>query len=328
MAVTNNSSTGLRLSSRRSNNSSPSSASANTDTSSTRSRQRPRYAIMSTRVYGYQSATPARNSTVFLPFSYGQGDRISVPVPHYFEASIDPPIIEIEDNEPNEDSTSPPSYAELFTDPPTHTSPPTQPSPTTQPDTQHQPVASSSRVPAEVTVTTLIQSSSGSTRTYKNGKGRSIDSLPMAIFSSSLNSGYNKKRIRQNINSEEQNNSKNARYGTVNKTSDVYRTHLAAASSCTFYTPYDHSKKIKAIEQLTGARVESTNPFDLVVLKGINRQPISYVKDGFIKLWIYIDMVANIKLVKDTTEILVIKTFKIAFIHKLKNFPAIKVVFS
>ncbi|OMJ12707.1 hypothetical protein AYI70_g8951 [Smittium culicis] len=85
---------------------------------------------------------------------YGQGDHISVPVPHYLEASIDPPIIEIEDNEPNEDSTSPPSYAELFPDPPTHTSPTTQP------------VASSSRVPAEVTVTTLIQSSSGSTRTY------------------------------------------------------------------------------------------------------------------------------------------------------------------
>ncbi|OMJ11955.1 hypothetical protein AYI70_g9394, partial [Smittium culicis] len=150
-------------------------------------------------------AAPARNSTVFLPFSYGQGDRISVPVPHYFEASIDPPIIEIEDNEPNEDSTSPPSYAELFTDPPTHTSPPTQPSPTTQP------VASSSRVPAEVTVTTLIQSSSGSTRTYNNGKGRSIDSQPKAIYSSSLNSGYNKKRIRQKTNAEEQNNSKNAR---------------------------------------------------------------------------------------------------------------------
>ncbi|OMJ13449.1 hypothetical protein AYI70_g8486 [Smittium culicis] len=227
---------------------------------------------MSTRVYGYKRAAQARKSTVFLPFSYSQGDHISVPVPHYLEASIDPPIIEIEDNEPNEDSTGPPSYAELFPDPPTHTSPTTQP------------VASSSRVTAEVTVTALIQLSSGSTRTYNNGKGRSIDSQPMAIFSSSLNSWYNKKRIRQNINAEEQNNSKNARYGTVSKTSDVYRTHLAAPSSSTFYTPYEHSKKINAIEQLTGTRVESTNPFDLVVLKGINRQPISHVKDKFIKL--------------------------------------------
>ncbi|OMJ22024.1 hypothetical protein AYI70_g3124 [Smittium culicis] len=244
MAVKNNSSTGLKRSSLRSNNSSASSVSANPETSSTRSRQRPRSARMSTRVYGYQRAAPARNSTVFLPFSYSQGDRISVPVPHYLEASIDPPIIEIEDNEPNEDSTGPPSYAELFPDPPTHTSPPEQPSQTTQL------VASSSRVPAEVTVTTLIQSSSGSTRTYNNGKGRSIDSQPMAIYSSSLNSGYNKKRIRQNINSEEQNNSKNARYGTVNKTSDVYRTPLAAASSYAFYTPYEHWKNIKAIEQL------------------------------------------------------------------------------
>ncbi|OMJ13525.1 hypothetical protein AYI69_g8971 [Smittium culicis] len=322
MAITKNSSTGLRRSSRRSNNSAESSSFSVTDSASNRSRQRPRSARMSSRVYGYQRAAPARNSTVFLPFSYGQGDQISVPVPHYLEASIDPPIIEIEDNEPNEDSTSPPSYAELFPMsnpqdiPPAYSDPP------------NPPIASSSRVPAEVTISTLVPSNLRNPAIKNNGKGRAMDSEPFAIYSSSLNAGNKRIRAQASITTSKPINSNISEYGSVNRNSEVYRTHLAAASSCAFYTPYEHSKKIKAIEQLTGTRVDHTNPFDLVVLKGINRQPISHVKDGFIKLGIYIDMVGNIKFVKDTTEILIIKTYKKTFIHKLKNFPAIKVVFS
>ncbi|OMJ13405.1 hypothetical protein AYI70_g8516 [Smittium culicis] len=298
MANTRKSNSGLRRSSRRSNNSSASSASVNPDTSSTRSRQRPRSARMSTRVYGYQRAAPARNSTVFLPFSYSQGDRISVPVPHYLEASIDPPIIEIEDNESNEDSTSPPSYAELFP----MSNPPDIPPANS--DTENQPVASSSHVPAEVAVTTLVPSAISNSSSNNNGKGRAMYSEPFAIYSSSLNFGNKRSRTQVNRAGANQINYNPAQYAPVNKSNDVYKTHLAAASSCAFYTPYEHSKKIKAIEQLTGTRVDSTNPFDLVVLKGINRQPISHVKDGFIKLGIYIDMVGNIKFVRDTTEIL------------------------
>ncbi|OMJ12771.1 hypothetical protein AYI69_g9272 [Smittium culicis] len=320
--MSNNSSTGLRRSSRRSNNSAQNSSFSVTDSASNRSRQRPRSARMSSRVYGYQRAAPARNSTVFLPFSYGQGDQISVPVPHYLEASIDPPIIEIEDNEPNGDSTSPPSYAELF---PTSS---TNPKPPAYSDPPNPPIASSSRVPDEVTITTLVPSTLRNQAIKNNGKGRAMDSQPFAIYSSSLNVGNKRIRTHETRATPNPINSNIAPYGPVNRNNDVYRTHLAAASSCAFYTPYEHSKKIKAIEQLTGTRVDSTNPFDLVVLKGINRQPIRHVKDGFIKLGIHIEMVGNIKFVKDTTEILIIKTYKKTFIHKLKNFPAIKVVFS
>ncbi|OMJ19656.1 hypothetical protein AYI69_g6537, partial [Smittium culicis] len=203
MANTSKPSSGIRRT-RRSNNSSASSVSANPDTSSTESRQRSRSARMSTRVYGYQRAAPARNSTVFLPFSVGENDQISDPVPHYLEASIDPPMIEVSENDSNEDSASPPSYEELFPISSTQPNRATQPDIQTQPDTHYQPIASSSRAPASITVTTLVQSSSGSTQTLKNGKGRAPDSQSMAIYSSSLNSGYNKKRIRQNSYSEEQ----------------------------------------------------------------------------------------------------------------------------
>ncbi|OMJ23498.1 hypothetical protein AYI69_g4956 [Smittium culicis] len=254
--------------SRRLNNSSASSASANPDTSATQSRQRTRSTRMSTRVYGYQRAAPARNSTVFLPFSYGQGDQVSVPVHHYLEVAIDPPIIEIVESDTNEETTNPPSYAELFPNlstyprPPTQPSPPTQPNPPKQQDRRNHLIASSSRVPAEFTVTTLVQSSSRSTGSVNDGKERATDFQPMAIYSSPLNSGFRKQKIRQNSNAEDYNNSKKARFDPVNKSNEFYNTHLVVASSCAFYTPYEYSKKIKAIELLTGTRVDPNYSFD------------------------------------------------------------------
>ncbi|OMJ19114.1 hypothetical protein AYI69_g6752 [Smittium culicis] len=104
---------------------------------------------MSTRMFGYQMAAPERKSTVFLPFSVGINDTIKVPLTHYLEASIDPPIIEIGESDTNEETTNPPSYAELFSMSKPRDIPPADSDP------ENHPIASSSRVPAEVTVTTL-----------------------------------------------------------------------------------------------------------------------------------------------------------------------------
>ncbi|OMJ22800.1 hypothetical protein AYI69_g5258 [Smittium culicis] len=177
-----------------------------------------------------------------------------------FGGAINPPIIEIGESDTNEETTNPPSYAELF---PMSNTPDIPPA---YSDTPNPPIASSSRVPAEVTISTLVPSALRNPAIKNNGKVRAMDSQPFAIYSSSLNIGNKRIRTHETRATPNPINLNIATYSPVNRYDDVYRTHLAAASSCAFFTPYEHSKKIKTIEQLTGTRVNSTNPFDLVVL--------------------------------------------------------------
>ncbi|OMJ27674.1 hypothetical protein AYI69_g2882 [Smittium culicis] len=63
------------------------------------------------RVYWYQRSTPARNSTVFLPFSLRKIDLISDTLAHYSAVSIDPPVIEVADNDSSDQIIGPPPYS-------------------------------------------------------------------------------------------------------------------------------------------------------------------------------------------------------------------------
>ncbi|OMJ18109.1 hypothetical protein AYI70_g5544 [Smittium culicis] len=143
----------------------------------TRSRRPP--ANRSSRVYGYQRSAPARNSTVFLALSEGSDGMAYNPVPHYSAASIDPPVIEIADNDSSDRSDAPPPYSLL---PPQNNL--AIPESTTEPAIT--PVASSSRRPAPFSVTTLVPSSTNNRNLTNNGKGRAYDRQQMFIYSSPL----------------------------------------------------------------------------------------------------------------------------------------------
>ncbi|OMJ27844.1 hypothetical protein AYI69_g2701 [Smittium culicis] len=302
--------------------SAPATSSASNSRSANTTRARRPTGRQNNRVYGYQRSAPARNSTVFLPFSVGENDLISDPVPHYSASSIDPPVIEIADNDSSEQSISPPPYSLL----PPQTNYPAIPETTF--DSAHTPVASSSRRPASLSVTTFVPSSISKRNYIGNGKGRASNTQKMVRYSSPLTTDSTVRRTNGAIQRPSTITPVRANFGSLNRSSSEFRTHLAAASNCRSYTPYDHSKKLKAIEELTGIRNTSVNPFDLVVLKGIRRKPITEVKKCFIDLEVYIDMIGNIKFVDDRTEILVIKSYKKTFLSKLKIFPAIKIVYS
>ncbi|OMJ21961.1 hypothetical protein AYI69_g5597 [Smittium culicis] len=62
-------------------------------------------------VYGYQRSSPARNSTVSLSFFLREIDPISDKLAHYSAASIDPPVIEIADNDYSDQIIGPPPYS-------------------------------------------------------------------------------------------------------------------------------------------------------------------------------------------------------------------------
>ncbi|OMJ14841.1 hypothetical protein AYI70_g7644 [Smittium culicis] len=265
----------------------------------TRSRRPP--ANRSSRVYGYQRSAPARNSTVFFPFSEGSDGMVYSAVPHYSAASIDPPVTEIADNDSSDRSDAPPPYSLL---PPQNN---LSDIPESKTEPAITPVASSSRRPAPFS-------------------GRAYDSQKIFIYSSPLTAASTVRRTNGEIQRPSANTPIRDNNGSLNRSSTDFSTHLAANSNCRSYTPYDHSKKLKAIEELTGIQNTSVNPFDLVVLKGIKRKPITKVKRCFIDLKVYIDMIGNIKFVEDRTEILVVKSYKKSFLSKLIIFPAIKIV--
>ncbi|OMJ19035.1 hypothetical protein AYI70_g4980 [Smittium culicis] len=214
------------------------------------------------------------------------------PVHHYSAASIDPPVIEIADNDSSDRSDAPPPYSLL---PPQNNL--AIPESTTEPAIT--PVASSSRRPAPFSVTTLAPSSTNNRNLTNNGKGRAYDRQQMFIYSSPLTTASTVRRTNGAIQRPSASTPIRDNNGLINRSSTDFRTHLAAASNCRSYTPYDHSKKLKAIEELIGIRNTSVNPFDLVVLKGIKRKPITEVKKCFIDLEVYIDMIGNIKFVQD-----------------------------
>ncbi|OMJ24687.1 hypothetical protein AYI69_g4546, partial [Smittium culicis] len=264
------------------NTSSSATTSASIPASAPTARTRRPAARQNNRVYGYQRSAPARNSTVFLPFSVGEIDLISDPVPHYSAASIDPPVIEIADNDSSDQSNAPPPYSLL----PPQTNFPEFP--VTNNDSAIPPVASSSRRPAPFSVTTLIPSLTTNRNFINNSKGIASNTHKMVRYSSPLITASTVRRTNGAIQRPSTNTSVRANFGSLNRSSSEFRTHLAAASICRSYTPYDHSKKLKAIEELTGIRNTSVNPFDLVVLKGIRRKPITEVKKCFIDLEVYI----------------------------------------
>ncbi|OMJ20069.1 hypothetical protein AYI69_g6360, partial [Smittium culicis] len=83
-----------------------------------------------------------------------------------------------------------------------------------------------------------------------------------------------------------------------NAPSDQRNQHnLSAAIACSSFTPYEYSKKVKALELLTGKRDLSVNPFCKVVVTGIIPQPIRMVKKALIELTIRVEMVGKISFV-------------------------------
>ncbi|OMJ21572.1 hypothetical protein AYI70_g3416 [Smittium culicis] len=102
--------------------------------------------------------------------------------------------------------------------------------------------------------------------------------------------------------------------------------NLTAALSCSTFTPYEYSRKVKALEQLTGKRDTSVNPYHLVIVTGINPQPIRSVKQCLIGLSICVANVANIKFNGRNTELLVLKTYLSTFIYKISNNPNITII--
>ncbi|OMJ26733.1 hypothetical protein AYI69_g3857 [Smittium culicis] len=104
-------------------------------------------------------------------------------------------------------------------------------------------------------------------------------------------------------------------------------THnLTAALACSTFTPYEYSRKVKALEQLTGKRDTSVNPYHLVIVTGINPQPIRMVKQCLIGLSICVANVADIKFNGRNTEFLVLKTYLGTFLYKISNNPFITIV--
>ncbi|OMJ11000.1 hypothetical protein AYI69_g10028 [Smittium culicis] len=97
--------------------------------------------------------------------------------------------------------------------------------------------------------------------------------------------------------------------------------NLTAALAISTFTPYEYSRKVKALEQLTGKRDTSVNPYHLVIVTGINQQPIRMVKQCLIVLSICIANVADIKFNGRNTEFLVLKTYFGTFLYKISNNP-------
>ncbi|OLY82569.1 hypothetical protein AYI68_g3308 [Smittium mucronatum] len=101
----------------------------------------------------------------------------------------------------------------------------------------------------------------------------------------------------------------------------------ASFVACRSYTPSEYARRVRALNILTGSTDNSVNPFSVVVVKGIKRQPIRAVKGALITLGIWVAKVANIRFENELTEFIVEKTYKDTFIFKLASNPRIKVVF-
>ncbi|OMJ12706.1 hypothetical protein AYI70_g8950 [Smittium culicis] len=104
------------------------------------------------------------------------------------------------------------------------------------------------------------------------------------------------------------------------------KLNLTAALACKTFTPYEYSKKVKALEALTGQRDHSVNPYCTVTVKGIKPQPYRVVKGFLIDSRIWIEKVANIQFVGDKTVFLVEKCYRRTFIHIIGNNPLITVI--
>ncbi|OMJ21114.1 hypothetical protein AYI70_g3666 [Smittium culicis] len=119
-------------------------------------------------------------------------------------------------------------------------------------------------------------------------------------------------------------------YPTVSAPLVIPRTqstyNLTAALACSTFTPYEYSRKVKALEQLTGKRDTSINPYHLVVVTGIHPQPIRMVKQCLIGLSICVANVANINFNGKNTEFLVLKTYLSTFLYKISNNQFITII--
>ncbi|OMJ15947.1 hypothetical protein AYI70_g6914 [Smittium culicis] len=104
--------------------------------------------------------------------------------------------------------------------------------------------------------------------------------------------------------------------------------NLPTAITCSSFTPYEYSNKVKALELLTGKRDLSVNPFCKVVVTGIIPQPIRMVKKALIELTIRVEMVGKISFVGNTTEFLVLKSYKDKFCFKIGSNPFITIIYS
>ncbi|OMJ24030.1 hypothetical protein AYI70_g1865 [Smittium culicis] len=113
MPITNSGSNRTTISRTSASSSAPATNSASNPASAPTTRSRRPPANRSSRVYGYQRSAPARNSTVFLPFSEESDGMVYNPVPDYSAASIDSPVIEIADNDSSDLSDAPPPYSLL-----------------------------------------------------------------------------------------------------------------------------------------------------------------------------------------------------------------------
>ncbi|OMJ28676.1 hypothetical protein AYI69_g1848 [Smittium culicis] len=110
------------------------------------------------------------------------------------------------------------------------------------------------------------------------------------------------------------------------KPKEKVKLNLTAALACKTFTPYEYSKKVKALEALTGQRDHSVNPYCTVTVKGIKPQPYRVVKGFLIDSRIWIEKVANIQFVGDKTVFLVEKCYRRTFIHIIGNNPLITVI--
>ncbi|OMJ11801.1 hypothetical protein AYI69_g9705 [Smittium culicis] len=110
------------------------------------------------------------------------------------------------------------------------------------------------------------------------------------------------------------------------KPKEKVKLNLTAALACKTFTPYEYSKKVKALEALTGQRDFSVNPYCTVTVKGIKPQPYRVVKGFLIDSRIWIEKVANIQFVGDRTVFLVEKCYRRTFIHIIGNNPLITVL--
>ncbi|OMJ22278.1 hypothetical protein AYI70_g2979 [Smittium culicis] len=191
----------------------------------TRSRRPP--ANRSSRVYGYQISALTRNSTVFLPFSEGSNDMIA-------------------DNDSSDRSDSPPPYSLL----------PPQNNLSAIVETTTDPVitaiASSLKSSGPFSVTTLVPSSAINRNFINNCKGRAYDGQKMFIYSYPLTTATTDRSKNGAIQQLSASIPLSANIGSINRPSTDFRIHLAAASNFRSYTPYDHSKKLNAIEELSG----------------------------------------------------------------------------
>ncbi|OLY79388.1 hypothetical protein AYI68_g6547 [Smittium mucronatum] len=73
------------------------------------------------------------------------------------------------------------------------------------------------------------------------------------------------------------------------------RLNLSAVVACRSYTPSEYTHRVWALNIIAGSTDNLVNPFSVVVVKGVQRQPIRAVKGALITLGMWVAKVANIR---------------------------------